>query len=173
MPAFTKNGSGKLRDLKTPVLIVEAKEEPNNSSLIHTALWDTGATNTCISYNIVKQLKLEPISKAKARTPAGPYVAAVYAVKIALPNHLIVGPIRVMEADIETDALIGMDIIGDGDFAISNNKGNGVFSFRYPSKNKIDFVAEAKKPTIEVPQVGRNSPCPCGSGKKYKQCHGK
>ena len=25
----------------------------------------------------------------------------------------------------------------------------------------------------EVPQVGRNDPCPCGSGKKYKHCHGK
>jgi len=23
------------------------------------------------------------------------------------------------------------------------------------------------------PKIGRNSPCPCGSGKKYKQCHGK
>jgi preprotein translocase subunit SecA len=31
-------------------------------------------------------------------------------------------------------------------------------------------------PTIEdqekFPKVGRNDPCPCGSGKKYKQCHG-
>jgi len=25
----------------------------------------------------------------------------------------------------------------------------------------------------EYPKVGRNEPCPCGSGKKYKQCHGK
>jgi preprotein translocase subunit SecA len=25
----------------------------------------------------------------------------------------------------------------------------------------------------EGPKVGRNDPCPCGSGKKYKQCHGK
>jgi preprotein translocase subunit SecA len=25
----------------------------------------------------------------------------------------------------------------------------------------------------DVPRVGRNDPCPCGSGKKYKQCHGK
>ncbi|MFQ5344855.1 MAG: preprotein translocase subunit SecA [Mariprofundus sp.] len=25
----------------------------------------------------------------------------------------------------------------------------------------------------EQPKVGRNEPCPCGSGKKYKQCHGK
>ncbi|MBO5719958.1 MAG: SEC-C domain-containing protein, partial [Bacteroidales bacterium] len=23
------------------------------------------------------------------------------------------------------------------------------------------------------PKVGRNEPCPCGSGKKYKNCHGK
>ncbi len=25
----------------------------------------------------------------------------------------------------------------------------------------------------EAPKVGRNDPCPCGSGRKYKQCHGK
>jgi preprotein translocase subunit SecA len=24
----------------------------------------------------------------------------------------------------------------------------------------------------EAPKVGRNDPCPCGSGKKYKRCHG-
>ncbi|MFZ5624887.1 MAG: SEC-C metal-binding domain-containing protein, partial [Gemmatimonadota bacterium] len=26
--------------------------------------------------------------------------------------------------------------------------------------------------TSVVPEVGRNDPCPCGSGKKYKKCHG-
>ena len=25
----------------------------------------------------------------------------------------------------------------------------------------------------DVPKVGRNDPCPCGSGLKYKKCHGK
>jgi preprotein translocase subunit SecA len=25
----------------------------------------------------------------------------------------------------------------------------------------------------EMPKVGRNDPCPCGSGKKYKQCCGR
>jgi preprotein translocase subunit SecA len=24
----------------------------------------------------------------------------------------------------------------------------------------------------DAPKVGRNDPCPCGSGKKYKKCHG-
>ncbi len=28
-------------------------------------------------------------------------------------------------------------------------------------------------PASAVPRVGRNEPCPCGSGKKYKFCHGK
>jgi preprotein translocase subunit SecA len=31
----------------------------------------------------------------------------------------------------------------------------------------------AQLPVNGVPKVGRNDPCPCGSGKKYKQCHGK
>jgi preprotein translocase subunit SecA len=37
-------------------------------------------------------------------------------------------------------------------------------------------VAEAPKakPVVRGGQkIGRNDPCPCGSGKKYKQCHGK
>jgi len=33
---------------------------------------------------------------------------------------------------------------------------------------------ELKNPTVryEAPRPGRNDPCPCGSGKKYKKCHG-
>jgi preprotein translocase subunit SecA len=35
-------------------------------------------------------------------------------------------------------------------------------------------VAERPQPFVRPDQkVGRNDPCPCGSGKKYKQCHGK
>ncbi len=32
--------------------------------------------------------------------------------------------------------------------------------------------AQARAPTKAAPKVGRNDPCPCGSGKKYKKCHG-
>jgi preprotein translocase subunit SecA len=32
--------------------------------------------------------------------------------------------------------------------------------------------AEAPKPVKVGAKVGRNDPCPCGSGKKYKKCHG-
>ena len=38
-------------------------------------------------------------------------------------------------------------------------------------------VQEIQLPKVtirrEMPKVGRNDPCPCGSGKKYKQCHGR
>ena len=34
-------------------------------------------------------------------------------------------------------------------------------------------VAEQKPFVRAGEKVGRNDPCPCGSGKKYKQCHGK
>ncbi len=33
-------------------------------------------------------------------------------------------------------------------------------------------VATEKKPVVSKDKVGRNEPCPCGSGKKYKKCHG-
>ena len=34
-------------------------------------------------------------------------------------------------------------------------------------------VATAQPMVRSTQKVGRNDPCPCGSGKKYKQCHGK
>lgn len=44
--------------------------------------------------------------------------------------------------------------------------------------NERDMYDEAKQgprptPAVAEPRIGRNDPCPCGSGKKYKQCHGK
>ncbi len=34
-------------------------------------------------------------------------------------------------------------------------------------------IASAAIASAAMPRVGRNDPCPCGSGKKYKHCHGK
>ncbi len=34
-------------------------------------------------------------------------------------------------------------------------------------------LADAASMAHDVPKVGRNDPCPCGSGKKYKVCHGR
>ncbi|MBR0056359.1 MAG: SEC-C domain-containing protein [Kiritimatiellae bacterium] len=34
-------------------------------------------------------------------------------------------------------------------------------------------MAARPQPFRAPPGIGRNDPCPCGSGKKYKKCHGK
>ncbi len=36
--------------------------------------------------------------------------------------------------------------------------------------NGIDQAPKATATSVETPKVGRNDPCPCGSGKKYKNC---
>jgi preprotein translocase subunit SecA len=38
--------------------------------------------------------------------------------------------------------------------------------------NTSESAAEAPKTVIRGPKVGRNDPCPCGSGKKFKKCCG-
>ena len=51
-----------------------------------------------------------------------------------------------------------------------------VANVTYTHPNEDGSVSQETDPsTMEeaVPRVGRNDPCPCGSGKKYKLCHGK
>jgi preprotein translocase subunit SecA len=46
----------------------------------------------------------------------------------------------------------------------------------YTHPNEDGSVSQDVDPATladEVPRVGRNDPCPCGSGKKYKHCHGR
>ena len=42
-----------------------------------------------------------------------------------------------------------------------------------PSDPDSDSEYVAPQPFVREPKVGRNDPCPCGSGKKYKKCCGK
>ena len=46
-------------------------------------------------------------------------------------------------------------------------------SYTAPNESgEPETVVDATTAVDEVPRVGRNDPCPCGSGKKYKHCHG-
>jgi preprotein translocase subunit SecA len=42
----------------------------------------------------------------------------------------------------------------------------------HDSLNSLAEDSSLSDDAQEFPKVGRNEPCPCGSGKKYKQCHG-
>ena len=113
---------------------------------------------------------LTPISVANVSGVHGSQQSNVYLIDVYLPNRVVVQGVEAVEsrslAGEADDVLIGMDIIGLGDFAVSNLQGKTTFTFRIPSLAEIDFGPPP------IPKVGRNEPCPCGSGKKYKKCHG-
>jgi len=54
---------------------------------------------------------------------------------------------------------------------------HGEMEFQHDEASAMEQTEESEEehaPYVrEQPKVGRNEPCPCGSGKKYKQCHGK
>ena len=39
-------------------------------------------------------------------------------------------------------------------------------------KNLVSQKSVRAQKSAKLKKIGRNDPCPCGSGKKYKQCHG-
>ena len=73
----------------------------------------------------------------------------LYLVNIALENDIMLMDVEVTEANLindnlpeheQFDVLIGMDIIGGGDLAITNYRNKTTLSFRVPSTEEIDFT---------------------------------
>ena len=169
--ALTLKAEGLLNVLRTECLISQAfdpfKGEGQKPRSTFQAIWDTGATAGAVTQHVVDTLSLKPIRIAVVQTAAGAYRTEVYLVNIVLPNGVQFHAVHVSRNDITgAEVLIGMDIITTGDFAITNLGGKTVMSFRWPSMTRIDYVVGSQA------VVGRNEPCPCGSGKKYKQCCG-
>ncbi|MBV8468608.1 MAG: preprotein translocase subunit SecA [Burkholderiaceae bacterium] len=50
---------------------------------------------------------------------------------------------------------------------------DAVANVTYTHPNEDGSVSQEVDPATQFGHVGRNDPCPCGSGKKYKACHGK
>ncbi len=174
--AFTSTSNqGLLRVLTTSVRVFEKPVVNPLEGKDYVAIWDTGATNSCITKNVVDHLNLKPISKTRVSGAFGEEIKNVYMVSIGLPNKVGFPNMPVTEVVLkDADVLIGMDIISDGDFAVTNKGGLTKFSYRHPSMEHIDFVKQINsQKAVHNVKVGRNVPCPCGSGKKYKKCHGK
>jgi hypothetical protein len=133
----------------------------------YPAIWDTGASNSVITENVVRDLQLEITGMSPVMTASGKTNATLHTVDIWLPNGIGFRNIQVSKGVLGDglDVLLGMDIVSHGDLTVSNFKGETVLSFRIPSAGITDYT-NALTPS-------RNAPCPCGSGKKYKHCHGK
>ena len=172
---FTVRYSGRSLKLLTEVIV-----KANNRTEKVKALWDTGASGTCIASELAEQLGLIPIGNQIAQTPSGQSQFNTYCVDLILPNNVGIRDIPVAGTEIRKqgfDVLIGMDIIGMGDFAVSSYNGFTQFTFRIPSLCDADFNNRTDGfkgvPIVKGPKVQPNDPCPCNSGKKYKFCCGK
>lgn len=124
--------------------------EYNNKNMTALSLWDTGASCSCVSEEVIKQLGLVAVSKVSILTPSSkiPEIRDLYIVTIELPNKVLIPNVSVCSSEIGKQGihlLIGMDIISKGDFAISNFNNKTIFSFRFPSCEDINFVNEARK----------------------------
>ena len=148
----------------------------------YIGIWDTGATRSAVTKKVASECNLKPIGKAKVLTASGEHICDKYLVNIFLPHVQYIFPnLVVNEVDLRPpfDILIGMDIISQSDFAITNMGGKTTFSFNMPSSHCVDFTGKKAvasritPPMLISHKIGRNDPCPCGSGKKYKKCCGK
>jgi len=176
---FTIEYSGIIRDIITDIgiFLPVGKEEFNKgtTNVYQTkALWDTGATGSVITKDTGAKLGLKPISMVQVTHAGGTSYQNQFLVNIRLPNNVIIPAVKVTECHDNVGnfgAIIGMDIITAGDFALTNINGKSRFTFRIPSLASIDFVKEANELNKKLlKNIGRNDACPCGSGKKFKNC---
>lgn len=178
--AFTIEHEGISNQIKTDCGICELfnpelNKGPHPEVKHFTALWDTGATGTVITKNVVDQLGLQPTGIVNVFHANGSTIMNTYLVNVFLPSNVGIHSVVVTEGNLTgMDVLIGMDIINQGDFSISNFDGKTVCSFQVPSLKKIDYVDDMNKkdhtPIVKQKVLGRNDLCHCGSKLKYKKC---
>lgn len=180
--SFTVHYPGRVNQLAVDTLVSKsfdpemdpaAVNDVVNNAKKYLGIWDTGATNSVISQRVVDECALEPIGMTKVHSSTDVTECETFLVSFILPNKVGVPTVKVTKGLIaDCDVLIGMDIIGGGDFAISHRDGLTTFSFRLPSLSIIDFARE-RSGCAHSGEIPATSPCPCGSGRKYKRCCGK
>ncbi len=175
--AFTLKANGRMNQIITDVAVCaafdpESPPSPPPQTIQTKALWDTGASKSVLSEALVKSLNLVSVGKREVHHGDGVSDKAAYMVNLMLPNHVGVVGIEATEFPASHNhftVLVGMDVIGLGDFTVTNVEGRTCMSFRMPSCEMVDYVVEANR--LMFKNVGRNNLCPCGSGKKFKVCH--
>jgi hypothetical protein len=120
-----------------------------------------------ITQRVVDTCHLAPIGMTQVHGVNSVTMAEVYLVNIYLPNMVAFVQIQVTKGGLppDTDMLIGMDIITQGDFAVTHKNGTTKFSFRVPSITHIDFVEQHNE------QLVREHQSHGGTGKNRKKQH--
>ena len=176
--ALTIRANGRASQLITELSVSAPYDEaappdPLPHRIRTRALWDTGASKSVISQQLAKDLHLVPTGATNIIHAGGRSISPTHVVHFYLPHGVTIAGVLVTEfAGTPSFAgIIGMDVITLGDFSITNVAAKTCMSFRTPSRSTIDYVTEHNHALYAG--VGRNDPCPCGSGNKFKRCHGR
>ncbi|MDR1509743.1 MAG: retroviral-like aspartic protease family protein [Synergistaceae bacterium] len=109
----------------------------------YMAIWDTGASSSAITQRVVDELRLPIISRGMTNTAAGYVATTGHDIHLWLPHKVVITHCVASCVDlgkIDADILIGMNVIVQGDFSISNYDGKTIMSFREPSMGHIDYT---------------------------------
>lgn len=89
-------------------------------------LWDTGASGTCVSHSVVKELGLKPISAVLAQAANSSDRLGIYLINIDLGpsafNGLPVAGLLDVPNQV-ADVFLGMDVIGRGEMHLTHRNG--------------------------------------------------
>lgn len=107
---------------------------------LNNILWDTGANQSMVCQEVVDALHLKPLGTEYVEG-VGSVIQKVekYEVNLYI-DDLRFKKITVLSGDIgDCNFIVGMDLICQGDFAITNKDGQTWFAFRHPSQDHIEF----------------------------------
>ena len=120
MGVFTRQYEEKVDSIVTECYVYAPSDLSGGDEVkrvkIQRSLWDTGASVSLISARVAKVLGLESIGKSG-----------------------VSGYNEGIDVKDKYDVVIGMDVICNGDLAITNKDDKTTFSFRIPSEAEIDF----------------------------------
>lgn len=142
MSVLTKDYEGLVEAVATECVVFSpdhAEGEQPKAFVANMAVWDTGATNTIITPEIVEKLGLKPAMTGGLSGIGGDVESGIYKINLGLPGGILVYDVPAFVSDQLDDyeMLIGMDVILLGDFCLSNKDDRTVFSFRIPTKEHI------------------------------------
>lgn len=106
------------------------------------ALWDTGSNISSISKRVVDKLGLATAGTIEMGHTGGISRIPYYFASLLLTNNVFIPCLTVTESPghlQHVDAIIGMDIIGQGDFCVMNKNGQTWFSFQMFPVGAVDF----------------------------------
>lgn len=139
---YRKDYEGRLKAVLTDAYLFEAVDLDNNpipANRTQSAAWDTGAEISIISPRVVKKLGLTHFAETSIMGIGGDEKVGVYKIHVGLPNGFLYEDLIVYCSDIDDyDILIGMDLISQSDFFITNINGNNRFYFQLPAQGKIE-----------------------------------